>query len=91
MSTLEVLSIEGVNAQPVAFPYGITIGKGNRAGIGDIGIPGQAGFGKSVFGGVLELGRQPLPGYNDPLSANYGDYILPDGSIQGCVAVHYVK
>lgn len=91
MSTLEASSIEGVNGQPVAFPFGITIGKGNRAGIGDIGVPGQAGFGKSVFGGVLELGRQPLPGYNDPLSANYGDYILPDGSIQGCVAVHYVK
>lgn len=89
MSTIGVSSIEGIGGAPVSFPDGITIGKGT--GVGSIGTPGQAGFGKSVFGKPLELGRQPMSDHDDPLSPNYGDYLLPDGSVQGCVAVHFVK
>lgn len=46
----------------------------------DIGVAGQAGFGVGVCP-MLPSGFTPLPGFDDPAHANYGNYQYSDGSI----------
>lgn len=91
MSELRVRSIAGKDDLPVAFPNGIVIGTAAAGGVNHIGTPGQAGFGAGVCPGPLPAGMLPLPGYADPLSDNYGNYVFSDGSQMVWVPAYYYK
>ena len=59
--------------------------------LGDIGIPGTAGFGVGVCPEKLPDGMVPLAGYSDPESDNYGNYQASDGSIMVWIPAFYYK
>lgn len=59
---------------------------GTRSGVVQtIGQPGGMGFGVGCYGGdpsdLAAMGLSPMPGYDDPSNANYGNYQHTNGSI----------
>lgn len=91
MSTLTLRTITSPDGSPVAFPNGIRIGaSGGSGNVNDIGIPGQPGFGVGIAPEV-PAGYAALPGVNDPLSPNYGNYQYSDGSVEVYVPAHFTK
>ena len=58
-----------------------------------IGVAGSVGFGVGVAPGTLvtSFGLTPMPGYNDPTHANFGNYTDASGSVMVYVPKHYVK
>lgn len=56
----------------------------------DIGMPGTAGFGVAPCA-VVPAGYTPLPGYTDPASDNYGNYVYSDGSIMVWIPAFYYR
>lgn len=91
MSTCVFDNFQGPSSTPANFPHGITIGAGASGNINNIGIPGQPGFGVGICPGPLPSGMNPLPGYSDPLSDNYGNYMYSDGSIMVWIPAFYYK
>lgn len=81
MSKITVRSVEGKQGQPVAFPTGITIGKGAAGAANNIGVAGQQGFGVGICPGPLPAGMGELFGTRDQSSDNYGNYVYSDGSV----------
>lgn len=62
------------------------------AGVTDIGIPGNIGFGVgSVPFGALPAGWTRLSGHTDPASDNYGNVLDPTGSVMVWVPKFYFK
>ena len=62
------------------------------AGVTDIGIPGNIGFGVgAVPFGVLPAGWSRLSGHTDPASDNYGNVLDPTGSVMVWVPKFYFK
>lgn len=66
--------------------------KKSSAGINDIGNPGGAGFGVGIAPPeILPSTIKPLPGYDNPLSDNYGNYQDASGSIMCWVPAFYYR
>jgi hypothetical protein len=59
-------------------------------GLNNIGAEGLAGFGVGICPS-LPAGFTGLPGYQDPLSSNYGNYIFTDGSVMVWVPAFYYR
>jgi hypothetical protein len=59
--------------------------------INDIGRAGAPGFGVGLAPADRINGRIGMPGYTDPMSDNYGNYLLPDGSVQCWIPAYYYK
>lgn len=59
--------------------------------INNIGRAGAAGFGVGIAPAELLNGRIGLSGCTDPMSDNYGNYLLPDGSVQCWIPAYYYK
>lgn len=75
---------------PIARADG-TIDPGWLASANNIGVMGDAGFGVGICPNTLPAGMNPLPGYSDVLSANYGNYQYSDGSIMVWIPAFYYK
>ena len=58
---------------------------------GDIGVPGQQGFGVGIYPGSLPSGFSEMTGTKDPTHANYGNYQYSDGSICCFVPKFYYR
>jgi len=59
--------------------------------INQIGSPGQPGFGVGIAP-LVPSGMQPMEGYKNPLSDNYGNYVWSaDGSVMVWIPRFYVK
>ena len=91
MSTAEFDNFQAPGNQPANFPFGIRIGSGYSAGINQIGVPGQRGFGVGICPGPVPAGLGGLLGYNDQASDNYGNYQYTDGSVMVWVPAFYYK
>jgi len=91
MSTAIFDNFQAPGNKPANFPYGLTVGIGGSAGVNDIGIAGQRGFGVGICPGPLPAGMVPMSGYADPGSDNYGNYQYSDGSIMVWVPAFYYK
>lgn len=60
--------------------------------VGDIGVPGTAGFGVGVCPPAsLPPGMTPLAGYTEPTHPNYGNYVYEDGSFVVFVPKFYYR
>lgn len=59
-------------------------------GVNDIGIPGGAGFGVGICPAV-PTGFTPMPGFDEVLSDNYGNYQYTDGSVMVWVPAFFYK
>lgn len=91
MSTAVFDNFQAPGNQPANFPFGIRIGSGYSAGINQIGVPGQRGFGVGICPGPVPAGLGGLLGYNDQASDNYGNYQYTDGSVMVWVPAFYYK
>ena len=59
--------------------------------INQIGVAGQPGFGVGIAP-LVPSGMQPMEGYKNPLSDNYGNYVWSaDGSVMVWIPRFYVK
>ncbi len=91
MSTAVFDNFQAPGNQPAYFPFGLRIGSGYSAGINQIGIPGQRGFGVGICPGPVPAGLGGLLGYNDQASDNYGNYQYTDGSVMVWVPAFFYK
>lgn len=91
MSTLSVRNITTPDGTPVAFPTGVIFGVTTGGAVNNIGTPGSPGFGAGICPGPLPAGVYPLPGCNDPLHDNYGNYADASGSVMVWVPAFYYK
>lgn len=91
MSSISVREITTPDGSPVAFPYGIRIGRNGGAGlVNHIGVPGQQGFGVGIAP-ELPAGFSKLYGTEDPASDVYGNYVYTDGSVMCYIPAFYYK
>ena len=91
MSSISVREITTPDGSPVAFPYGIRIGRNGGAGlVNNIGVPGQQGFGVGIAP-ELPAGFSKLYGTEDPASDVYGNYVYTDGSVMCYIPAFYYK
>lgn len=58
---------------------------------GRIGIPGTPGFGVGVYPGTLSSGFTGAPGYKDPLSDSYGNYLYNNESVMVFIPKFYYR
>lgn len=77
--------------QPANFPYGIRIGSGASAGVNDVGVAGQRGFGVGTCPAQLPTGLVGMQGYMDAASDNYGNYQYTDGSVMVWIPAFFYK
>jgi hypothetical protein len=93
MSEIVTRSIRTTDGTPVNFPNGIRLGGTTASGtsINNIGVAGAAGFGLGICPGPLPSGMSALPGYDNPLSDTYGNYVYSDGSVMVWVPAFYYK
>lgn len=59
--------------------------------VNDIGRAGAPGFGVGIAPADRINGRVGMTGYTDPMSDNFGNYLLPDGSVQVWIPAFYYK